>query len=83
MGTISVDLAALRTAAQRVDSAADILAGTLGTHLRDLQSGGTAVGDLVAEIGQWTRAAREVAAALRHSVDRYCDQDSAGATALR
>lgn len=83
MGTISVDLAALRMAAQRLDAAADILAGTLGTHLRDVRSGGVTVGQLIAGVGQWTHAARETATALRHGADRYCDGEAAAVTALR
>lgn len=83
MDTISVDPTALRMAAQRLDTAADILAGTLGTHLRDLQSGGHAVGRLIADVGQWTRAARDMACALRLGADRYCDGESAAVAALR
>ena len=82
MGTISVDPAALRMAAQRMDAAAEILAGALGTHLRGLQSG-DAVCQLVADVGHWTRAAREVAGVLRLGADRYCDGESAAVAALR
>ena len=83
MGTISVDPAALRIAAQRLDTASDILTGTLGTHLRDVQSGSSAVGQLIADIGQWTRAAREASAALRLGADRFGDGESAAVAALR
>ena len=83
MGTISVDPAALRIAAQRLDTAADILAGALGTHLREIQSGGAAVGQLIAEVGQWTAAARETAGALRLGADRFCAGESAAVAALR
>ena len=83
MGTISVDPAVLRIAAQRLDTAADILAGTLGTHLREVQSGGAAVGQLIADVGQWTHAAREAAGALRLGADRFCAGESAAVTALR
>jgi hypothetical protein len=83
MGTISVDLAALRTASQRLDTTADILAGTLGTHLRDVRSGSPVIGQLIADVGQWTNAARETAAALRHGADRYCDGETAAVAALR
>lgn len=82
MGTVSVDPAALRTAAQRLEAAADLLAGTLGTHLRGLQSG-DGVSLLVDDVGQWTRAARDVADTLRSGADRYCGGEAAAAAALR
>lgn len=83
MDTISVDPTAMRTAAKRLDAAADILAGALGTHLRDVRSGGHAVGRLIDDVGQWTRAAGEFATLLRHGADRYRDGESAAAAALR
>ncbi|WP_293308012.1 hypothetical protein [Mycolicibacterium sp.] len=82
MGTVSVDPAALRMAAQRLDDAAEILACAVGAHLRGLQSG-AAAGLLVAEVGQWTRAAREVAEGLRCGADRYCEGEAAAVAALR
>lgn len=83
MGTVSVDVDALRMAAQRLDIAADILAGALGTHLREVRHGGASVGRLISDLGQWSSAAREVALALRHGADRYCDGEAAAVAALR
>ncbi|HPX38367.1 MAG TPA: ESX-1 secretion-associated protein [Mycobacterium sp.] len=82
MGTVSVDPASLRMAAQRLEAAAEILAGAVGTHLRGLQYG-AAAGPIVADVGQWSRAAREVAAALRCGADRYCEGETAAVAALR
>ena len=83
MGTLSVDLVALRMAAQRLDLAADILAGALGTHLQDVRSGGASMGRLISDIGQWSRAAREGAAVLRRGADGLGDAESAAVAALR
>lgn len=82
MGTVSVDPAALRMAAQRLDAAADILAGAVGAHLRGLRSG-EAVALLVADVGQWTHAAREVAAVLRSGAERYLDGEADAVAALQ
>ncbi len=83
MTTISVDPVALRLAAQRLETAAEILAGALRTHLREVQSGDTGVSQLITDVGQWTRAARETARVLRLGLQRYCDGESAAASALR
>lgn len=82
MGTVSVDPAALRMAAQRLEAAAEVLAGTLATHLRGLHTG-DAVGLLVADVGQWVLAARETADALHNGADRYCAGEAAAVSALR
>lgn len=82
MGTIFVDPAALRTAAQRLDAAADILAGTLSTHLRGLHPG-DGVGRIITDVAQWSRAARDAADTLRFGADRYSAGESAAAAALR
>ena len=83
MGTISVDPGALLAAARRMDAAADILAAALGTHLGGLESGTAVVDQLIADMGQWTSAAREVAASLRLSADRYLDGEADAVAALR
>jgi len=87
MGNTRVDTAALRTAAQRFDFAADLLAGA---SLRRLQFDGgvagrvhavhgdvlrSALDRLAAEVAQWSRAAEEVACALRTTTDRYGDAE--------
>ena len=87
MGHTRVDTAAVRAAAQRFDAAADVLAGA---SLNRLHFGGsmagrvhTAHGDalhsalelLAAGVTQWSRAAAEVAGALRVTADRYSDAE--------
>ncbi|WP_445168970.1 type VII secretion target [Mycolicibacterium sp. Dal123E01] len=87
MANTRVDTAAMRTAAQRFDTAADVLAG--GSLSRLQFDGGvagrvhTAYGDalrsaldrLSAQVAQWSRAAEEVACALRTTADRYGDAE--------
>ena len=83
MGTVSVDPAALRMAARRLETAADLLGGILTTHLRDLQTGEAGVGDLLTGVGRWAGDAAEVAATLRAAADGYVEGASAAVTALR
>jgi hypothetical protein len=98
MGTTSVDPAALRAAAQRMDAAADIVNGALRARLGGLQfdasvagrahaeAGGsvrTAVDRLAAGMAQWAMVARETAAALSAGADRYADAESHAVAALR
>lgn len=83
MGTICVDPVALRMAAQRFDTAADLLGGILATHLRDLGTGDAVVSELVAGFGRWAGAVREMAAALRLGADRYVEGESAAVAALQ
>jgi hypothetical protein len=83
MGNTRVDTAAVRAAAQRFDTAVDVLGGASLNGLRfdgslagrvHTAHGGalhSAVDRLVAEAAQWSRAAEEVAAALRVTADRY------------
>lgn len=81
-----MDTAAVRSAAQRFDTAAGILAGALLNRLFDGNVAGrahTAHGDavrtaldrLAAGVAQWSRAAEEVGAALRVTADRYGDAE--------
>ena len=87
MGNIRVDTAAVRAAAQRFDSAAEVLGGV---SLNRLQFDGSVAGRmhvahghalrsaldrLAAEVAQWSRAAEEVAVALRVTADRYGDAE--------
>lgn len=83
MGTISVDPVALRMAAQRLDTATDLLGGRLAAELRHLQTGDAGVSDLVTGVRRWAGAAGEVAAALRAGADHYIEGESAAVTALR
>ncbi|HCA53681.1 MAG TPA: hypothetical protein DEP24_13070 [Mycobacterium sp.] len=98
MGITSVDPAALRAAALRMDTAADIVLGILRAHLADLRFDAVAAGRdygaagaavrevldrLVADVTQWAVAARETGAALRVGADRYGDAESRAVAALR
>lgn len=82
-----MDTAAVRAAAQRFDTAADVLSGA---SLNRLQFDGSVAGRthaahgaalrsaldrLGAEVAQWSRAADEIAAALRVTADRYGDAE--------
>lgn len=85
MGQTRVDTAAVRAAAQRFDAAADVLDGGLLNQLRfDGNTAGrahtaygdavhSALGRLALAMVQWSRAAQEVAAAVRVTADRYGD----------
>jgi hypothetical protein len=90
MGNTRVDCAAVRAAAQRFDAAAEVLDEMLRGQLSRLRFDGavagrdhTAHGDAVraaldrlsAGVVQWSRAAQEVAAALRVTADRYADAE--------
>jgi hypothetical protein len=98
MGTASVDPAALLVAAQRMDTAADIMLATLRTRLAGLQFDGsvagrahapagdavrTAVDRVVADVARWASVARETGAALRTGAQVYADGELRSAAALR
>jgi len=98
MGTTSVDPAALQAAAQRLDTAADIVLGTLRTRLACLQFGGAVAGrahdragdavrmgvDMVAaDLARWAAAVRETSAALRAGAQGYSNAESRAQGALR
>lgn len=85
-----VDVAVLWGAAQQYDAIADILDAAVRTHLGSLSFDGAVagrahvahgdavrdcVGRVVARMQQWSRASREIAAALRAAADRYADAD--------
>ncbi len=86
MGNTRVDTAAVRAAAQRFDTAADVLGASLNrlqfdgsvagrTHIAHGAALGSALDRLGAEVAQWSRAAEEIAAALRAVADRYGDAE--------
>ena len=90
-----VDVAALHAVARQYEAAADIVDAAVRTHLTGLAFDGatagrahvargdalrTAVDHVVDQLRQWSRAAAEIAAALRASADRYAEADSAAAS---
>jgi hypothetical protein len=83
----SVDPDALRAAAQRLDSAADLLHAVLAFHLNGLSATEprlrAAVDQLKADLGRWQRTATETAAALRTAAHRYCDTEEHAVQVLR
>lgn len=80
MGTFSLDPQAVRMAADRLEAAADILQGVLGTHLAALPAGAE---DLRAGVARWETGARDLATALRAAVDRHAESETNRARALR
>ena len=97
MGTTRVDTAAVYAAAQRFDAAAELLDSAVRTHLAGLSFGAstagrahtargeafaTALRRLGGELGQWSRAAEEIGAALRAGADRYADAETRAAAVL-
>jgi hypothetical protein len=85
-----VDVAALRAAANRLDTTAETLNAAVHTRLGQLAFDGASAGRayiahgdalrraldrLAGEITQWSRASSEVALALRVSADRYTDAE--------
>lgn len=87
MGNTRVDTAAVRAAAQHFDTAADVLGGASlnrlqfdgsmagRTHIAHGAALRSALDRLGAEVVQWSRAAEEIAAALRVTADRYGDAE--------
>ena len=95
--TTHVDVGALLAVAARYDAVAETVDGvarTLSSRLtfdgalagRDYVARGDAVRRAVAELADqlrtWSRAAREIASALRVSGDRYVEVDARGAGRL-
>jgi hypothetical protein len=85
-----IDVAAVRAVADRIDVATELIDDAVANHLARLTFGGalagrahTARGDalrggldrLAAELSQWSRAAVEIAVALRAGADRYAEAD--------
>lgn len=81
MGTTSVDPQALRLAAQRLDTAGDLLDAAMARLGQG--AGGPAVDQIVADIAHWQRGARDGAVGLRTVAQRHIEQDWAGAEVLR
>jgi phytoene/squalene synthetase len=92
-----VDIAALHAVARQYDTVADVVEGAVRRHLTGLTFDGAMAGrahaargdalraavDHVADqLRQWSRAAAEIAAALRASADRYADADANAAGRL-
>jgi len=92
-----VDVAALLAVARQYEAVADIVEGAVRTHLSGLVFGGAAAGrvhvargdalraaidHVVDQLRQWSRAAAEIAAALRASADRYAEADAGAARRL-
>ena len=90
-----VDVAALHAVARQYEAAADIVDAAVRTHLTGLVFDGatagrahiargdalrTAVDHVVDQLRQWSRAAAEIAAALRASADRYAEADANAAS---
>ena len=89
-----VDVAAVLAVARQYEAAADIVDAAVRTHLTGLVFDGAAAGrmhvargdalraavdDVVDRLRQWSRAAAEIAAALRASADRYAEADARAA----
>jgi hypothetical protein len=85
-----VDVAAVRAVADRFGAAAELINGAVSNHLARLSFGGATAGRahvargdalrtglerLAAEFSQWSRAADEIAVALRVGADRYADAE--------
>jgi hypothetical protein len=90
-----VDVAALHVVASQYEAAADIVDAAVRTHLTGLVFDGAtagrahvargdalraAVDHVVDQLRQWSRAAAEIAAALRASADRYAEADANAAS---
>ncbi len=87
---MELDCSGINRVADQLGAAAELLDRTVGDHLARLAFGGagagrahTARGDalrvqlerLTAEVTQWSRAATDIAAALRAGADRYADAE--------
>jgi hypothetical protein len=85
-----IDTAAVHAVADRLGTTAELIDDAVCNHMARLAFGGssagrahTARGDalrgaldrLTAELSQWSRAAVEIAVALRASANRYADAD--------
>jgi hypothetical protein len=92
-----IDTAAVHAIADRFGAAAELLDAAVYDHMASLVFAGssagrahTASGDvlrgaldrLAAELSQWSRAAVEIAVAMRASADRYADADGYAAARI-
>lgn len=98
IGTTVVDPTALRAAAQRIDTAADLLLGAIRGQLDSLQFDAASAGRVHAPAGAavraaldrlagdmraWAQAAAELAAALRVGADRHDAAETESAAVMR
>jgi hypothetical protein len=89
-----VDAGALRRIAREYDAVAEIVDDAVRNQLNGLTFGGAAAGrmhvargealrrevdSVVHQLRDWSRAAAEIAAALRDSADRYLEADASAA----
>ncbi|KUH95600.1 type VII secretion target [Mycobacterium sp. IS-3022] len=89
-----VDVAALLSIADQYEVVVDLVDGAVRTHLSDLVFDGASAGrsyvahgdavrsaveEVVDQLRRWSRAAAEIAAALRVSADRYAEADERAA----
>ena len=89
-GHAGIDVGAVRAVADQFDAAADLVDRAAGDHLARLAFGGACAGRahvargdalrvglqrLAAQLSQWSRAAGEIAVALRVSAGRYADAE--------
>jgi hypothetical protein len=89
-----VDVAALHAVAHQYENVADMVDGAVRRHLTGLMFDGAVAGrvhaargdalraaidHVVDQLGQWSRAAAEIAAVLRTSADRYAEADVSAA----
>ncbi|QUR66484.1 type VII secretion target [Mycobacterium spongiae] len=94
---VGVDVTAVYAVADRMVAAADVIDDAVANHLAGLVFGGACAGEahvaraealraaldrLVAELSRWSRAAAEIAAALRAAANRYADADLDAATRI-
>jgi hypothetical protein len=85
-----IDVAAVRAVADRIDAVTELIDDAVANHLARLTFGGALAGlahaargdalrggldRLAAELSQWSRAAVEIAVALRAGADRYAEAD--------
>lgn len=85
-----IDVAAVHVVADRMSAAAELIDDAVANHLATLAFAGAGAGRdhiargdavrrgldrLVAELSQWSRAAAEIAVALRAGANRYADAD--------
>ena len=96
MGTTRVDTAAAHAAAQRFTAAAQLLETAAHTgglsfcgstagraHTASGERLHTGLDEVRVRVAQWSRAAEEVAAALRAGAQQYADAELRAAAALR
>lgn len=98
MGTISLDLGAVRSAAQRIDAVVEEVRDVVDSRLGSWQFGGTTAGlahaaagaalraeleRLAIDLIRWAQAADEIAAVLRAGADGYAAGEADAVGALR